>query len=149
MISSREQVTQMIVAAKVRKGLKWAHVAESIGMSKEWTTAGCLGQMAFDKAQAETMGQLFELSDEAVAWLQIAPYKGSLPTAVPTDPLIYRWYELVNVYGTTIKELIHEEFGDGIMSAIDFSMDIQRQSDPKGDRVNVVLSGKFLPYKSY
>ncbi|MUT71411.1 cyanase [Stutzerimonas frequens] len=149
MISSREQVTQMIVAAKVRKGLKWAHVAESIGMSKEWTTAGCLGQMAFDKAQAETLGQLFELSDEAIAWLQIAPYKGSLPTAVPTDPLIYRWYELVNVYGTTIKELIHEEFGDGIMSAIDFSMDIQRQSDPKGDRVNVVLSGKFLPYKSY
>ncbi len=149
MISSREQVTQMIVAAKVRKGLKWAHVAESIGMSKEWATAGCLGQMAFDKAQAETLGQLFELSDEAVAWLQIAPYKGSLPTAVPTDPLIYRWYELVNVYGTTIKELIHEEFGDGIMSAIDFSMDIQRQSDPKGDRVNVVLSGKFLPYKSY
>ncbi|MFI8466205.1 MAG: cyanase [Pseudomonas sp. K35] len=148
MISSREQVTQMIVAAKVRKGLKWAHVAESIGMSKEWTTAGCLGQMAFDKAQAEALGQLFELSDEAVAWLQIAPYKGSLPTAVPTDPLIYRWYELVNVYGTTIKELIHEEFGDGIMSAIDFSMDIQRQSDPKGDRVNVVLSGKFLPYKS-
>lgn len=149
MISNREQVTQMIVAAKVRKGLKWAHVAESIGMSKEWTTAGCLGQMAFDKAQAETLGQLFELSDEAIAWLQIAPYKGSLPTAVPTDPLIYRWYELVNVYGTTIKELIHEEFGDGIMSAIDFSMDIQRQSDPKGDRVNVVLSGKFLPYKSY
>ncbi|MFL9806687.1 cyanase [Stutzerimonas stutzeri] len=149
MISSREQVTQMIVAAKVRKGLKWAHVAESIGMSKEWTTAGSLGQMAFDKAQAETLGQLFELSDEAVAWLQIVPYKGSLPTAVPTDPLIYRWYELVNVYGTTIKELIHEEFGDGIMSAIDFSMDIQRQSDPKGDRVNVVLSGKFLPYKSY
>ncbi len=149
MISSREQVTQMIVAAKVRKGLKWAHAAESIGMSKEWTTAGCLGQMAFDKAQAEALGQLFELSDEAVAWLQIVPYKGSLPTAVPTDPLIYRWYELVNVYGTTIKELIHEEFGDGIMSAIDFSMDIQRQSDPKGDRVNVVLSGKFLPYKSY
>jgi len=105
--------------------------------------------MAFDKAQAETLGHLFELSDEAVAWLQIVPYKGSLPTAVPTDPLIYRWYELVNVYGTTIKELIHEEFGDGIMSAIDFSMDIQRQSDPKGDRVNVVLSGKFLPYKSY
>ncbi len=149
MISSREQVTQMIVAAKVRKGLKWAHVAESIGMSKEWTTAGCLGQMAFDKAQAETLRQRFELSDEAVAWLQIVPYKGSLPTALPTDPLIYRWYELVNVYGTTIKELIHEEFGDGIMSAIDFSMDIKRQSDLKGDRVNVVLSGKFLPYKSY
>lgn len=149
MISCRSQVTQMIMSSKVRKGMKWTHVAESIGMSKEWTTAGCLGQMAFDKAQAETIGALFELSDEAIAWLQIVPYKGSLPTSVPTDPLIYRWYELVNVYGSTIKELIHEEFGDGIMSAIDFSMDIQRQPDPKGDRVNVVLSGKFLPYKSY
>ncbi|WP_407297669.1 cyanase [Stutzerimonas zhaodongensis] len=149
MISCRSQVTQMIISTKVRKGLKWSQIAETIGMSKEWTTAGCLGQMAFDKSQAETLGKLFELSDEAIAWLQIVPYKGSLPTSVPTDPLIYRWYELVNVYGTTIKELIHEEFGDGIMSAIDFSMDIQRQPDPKGDRVNVVLSGKFLPYKSY
>lgn len=149
MISSREDVTKMILAAKVSKGLKWAKVAEAIGLSKEWTTAGCLGQMTFDKTQAETLGKLFDLPDEAVAWLQIVPYKGSLPTAVPTDPLIYRWYEIVSVYGTTIKELIHEEFGDGIMSAIDFSMDIQRQPDPKGDRVNVVLSGKFLPYKSY
>ncbi|WP_313086813.1 cyanase [Pseudomonas sp.] len=149
MIACRSQVTQMIVSTKVRKGLTWRQVAESIGMSKEWTTAGGLGQMAFDKPQAETLGKLFELPDEAVAWLQIVPYKGSLPTAVPTDPLVYRWYELINVYGSTIKELIHEEFGDGIMSAIDFSMDIQRQPDPKGDRVNVVMSGKFLPYKSY
>lgn len=149
MITCRSQVTEMILPCKVRKGLKWRQVAEAIGMSKEWTTAGCLGQMAFDKTQAETLGKLFELSDEAIAWLQIVPYKGSLPTAVPTDPLIYRWYELVNVYGSTIKELIHEEFGDGIMSAIDFSMDIQREADPKGDRVKVVMSGKFLPYKSY
>ena len=95
------------------------------------------------------MGELLELTDEAIAWLQIVPYKGSLPTEVPTDPLIYRWYELVNVYGTTLKELIHEEFGDGIMSAIDFSMDLQRENDPKGDRVSVVMSGKFLPYKMY
>ena len=76
-------------------------------------------------------------------------YKGSLPTAIPTDPLIYRWYEVVNVYGTTIKELIHEEFGDGIMSAIDCSMNIDRKEDPNGDRVDVILSGKFLPYKTY
>lgn len=149
MISSREQVTQQIIAAKVAKGIKWRDVATAIGLSKEWVTAACLGQMTLDKVQAETVGQIFGLSDEAVAWLQIVPYKGSLPTAVPTDPLIYRWYEVVSVYGTTIKELIHEEFGDGIMSAIDFSMDIQREADPKGDRVNVVLSGKFLPYKSY
>ena len=149
MISDRSEVTRLILAAKVSKGLKWADVAEKVGLSKEWVTAGCLGQMTFTREQAATVGELFDLSDEAVAWLQIVPYKGSLPGAVPTDPLIYRWYEIVSVYGTTIKELIHEEFGDGIMSAIDFSMDIQRQPDPKGDRVNVVLSGKFLPYKSY
>jgi cyanate lyase len=145
----RNEVTKQIVAAKVRKGIKWADVATKVGESKEWVTAACLGQMQMTKSQATTVGEIFGLSDEAVAWLQVVPYKGSLPTPVPTDPLIYRWYEIVSVYGTTIKELIHEEFGDGIMSAIDFSMDIQRQADPKGDRVNVVLSGKFLPYKTY
>lgn len=149
MITDRTQVTDMIISAKVRKGIKWSDVASALALSKEWCTAACLGQMAMNKEQAETVGQLFELSDEAIAWLQIVPYKGSLPTAVPTDPLIYRWYEVVNVYGTTIKELIHEEFGDGIMSAIDFSMQIEREEDPKGDRVNVVLSGKFLPYKTF
>ncbi|AIF98582.1 MAG TPA: cyanase [Alteromonas australica] len=149
MITSRTQVTDMIQSAKVLKGIKWRQVAEVVGQSKEWSTAACLGQMAMTKEQATAVGELFELTDEAVAWLQIAPYKGSLPTEVPTDPLIYRWYELVNVYGTTLKELIHEEFGDGIMSAIDFSMDLQRENDPKGDRVSVVMSGKFLPYKMY
>ena len=79
----------------------------------------------------------------------VAPYKGSLPTSVPTDPLIYRFYELVSVYGTTFKELIHEELGDGIMSAIDFKMNLVRESDPQGGRVNITMSGKFLPYKSY
>jgi cyanate lyase len=103
----------------------------------------------FQQGAAEKIGAIFGLSDEAVAWLKIAPHKGSLPTTVPTDPLIYRWYEIIAVYGTTIKELIHEEFGDGIMSAIDFSMDISREADPKGDRVKVVTSGKFLPYKAY
>ncbi len=149
MISSREEVTRMILSAKVLRNIKWSEAAQAINLSKEWTTAACLGQMTFNKSQAETIGELFGLSDEAIAWLQVAPYKGSLPTAIPTDPLIYRWYEVVNVYGSSIKELIHEEFGDGIMSAIDFSMDIQREEDPNGDRVNVVLSGKFLPYKSY
>jgi cyanate lyase len=105
--------------------------------------------MTASAEQAAILGDIFGLTDEDCKWLQVVPYKGSLPTAVPTDPLIYRWYEIVSVYGTTIKELIHEEFGDGIMSAIDFSMDIVRQPDPNGDRVNVVLSGKFLPYKQY
>ena len=149
MISSRSDVTQMIHHAKVMKNISWAEVASAIGRSKEWTTAACFGQMAFTKEQAEKIGAIFELNEEAIAWLQIAPYKGSLPTAVPTDPLIYRWYEIVAVYGTTIKELIHEEFGDGIMSAIDFSLDISREADPKGDRVKVVMSGKYLPYKTY
>ena len=146
---NRNEVTEMIVTAKITKGLKWADVAARIGLSKEWVTAGCLGQMAFDAKQAAILGDMFGLPEQAVALLQQAPYKGSLPTAVPADPLIYRFYELINVYGTTLKALIHEEFGDGIMSAIDFSMDLKRAADPKGDRVNIVMSGKFLPYKTY
>lgn len=146
---NRNEITEKIITVKVAKGLKWEDIAQKVGMSKEWVTAGCLGQMTFDDKQAKVLGKIFGLTAEEQKWLQVVPYKGSLPTAVPTDPLIYRWYEMVNVYGTTIKELIHEEFGDGIMSAIDFSMDIQRTADPKGDRVNVLLSGKFLPYKQY
>jgi cyanate lyase len=146
---NRNDVTEKIIATKVSRGLAWADVAAKVGLSKEWTTAACLGQMTLNGEQAQVVGEIFGLSEEEQKWLQVVPYKGSLPSAVPTDPLIYRWYEIVNVYGTTIKELIHEEFGDGIMSAIDFSMDITREADPKGDRVSVVLSGKFLPYKSY
>ena len=146
---NRNDITEKIITVKVSKGLKWEDVAKKVGMSKEWVTAGCLGQMTFDATQAAMVAEIFDLTADEQKWLQVVPYKGSLPTSVPTDPLIYRWYEMVNVYGTTIKELIHEEFGDGIMSAIDFSMDIVRTPDPKGDRVNVVLSGKFLPYKQY
>jgi cyanate lyase len=146
---NRNDVTEMIVAARIKKGLKWGDVAKKVGLSKEWVTAGCLGQMTFDATQAKTIGKTFDLPPEAVRLLQVVPYKGSLPTAVPTDPLIYRFYELVSVYGTTFKELIHEEFGDGIMSAIDFNMDLKREPDPKGDRVKIVMSGKFLPYKTY
>jgi cyanate lyase len=146
---NRHDVTEMIVAAKIEKELSWVTVAEAVGASKEWVTAGCLGQMTFTAEQAATVGRLFDLPPMAVKLLQVVPYKGSLPSQVPTDPLIYRLYELVSVYGTTIKSLIHEEFGDGIMSAIDFSMDITREPDPKGDRVHMVLSGKFLPYKTY
>ena len=148
-VMSRNDVTEMIVMAKIKKGLTWTKIAKAVGQSKEWTTAALLGQMQMTKAQATAAGKLLGLPADAVLLLQQVPYKGSLPTPVPTDRLIYRWYEIVSVYGTTIKELIHEEFGDGIMSAIDFSMDIVRQPDPKGDRVNVVLSGKFLPYKTY
>lgn len=146
---TRDDVTALILSAKLAKGLSWAQLAETIGQSKEWSTAALLGQMTLNEAQAKAVGAALELPAEAVTQLQIVPYKGSLPTAVPTDPLVYRFYELVNVYGTTIKALIHEEFGDGIMSAIDFTMDIQREPDPKGDRVHITMSGKFLPYKTY
>ena len=146
---SRLEVTEKIITAKVTRGLKWSELAARVGLSKEWVTAACLGQMALNAEQAGIVAAYFGLNEADQRWLMAVPYKGSLPTSVPTDPLIYRFYELVSVYGTTFKELIHEEFGDGIMSAIDFSMDMQRQGDPKGDRVRVVLSGKFLPYKTY
>lgn len=146
---NRHDVTEMIILAKANKNLKWSDLAKAIGLSKEWTTAALLGQMTLNQGQAEIIGKMLDLSAEAFALLQTVPYKGNLPTAVPTDPLLYRFYELINVYGTTIKSLIHEEFGDGIMSAIDFSMDIQREANPSGDRVIIMLNGKFLPYKTY
>ena len=146
---TRAEVTEMIIAAKRKKKLRYAENAKKVGASKEWTTAALLGQMTLDEKQAAKVGKLLNLPPEAVELLQEVPYKGSLPTTVPTDPLIYRFYELISVYGTTFKALIHEEFGDGIMSAIDFNMDLQREPDPKGDRVRIVMSGKFLPYKAY
>lgn len=146
---SREAVTSKIVNAKVTKNIRWADVAKKVGQSKEWTTAACLGQMTLTAAQAAAVGELFDLNADDILWLQRVPYKGSLATAIPTDPLIYRFYELVSVYGTTLKELIHEEFGDGIMSAIDFSIELTREPDPKGDRVHIFMSGKYLPYKTY
>lgn len=146
---NRNDVTEMIMTAKIRKDIKWSDVAAQVGLSKEWVTAGCLGQMTFDARQAAIVGEVFGLPEDATLLLQQPPYRGSLPTAVPTDPLVYRFYELVSVYGTTFKALIHEEFGDGIMSAIDFRMDMQREPDPAGDRVSITMSGKFLPYKTY
>jgi len=146
---SRADVTEKIVIARVKKGLKWSDVAAQVGLSKEWVTAACLGQMTLTTQQAKIVARLFDLTEDDQKWLTSVPYKGSLPTAIPSDPLIYRFYELIAVYGTTLKELIHEEFGDGIMSAIDFKMDLRREPDPNGDRVKISLSGKFLPYKTY
>ncbi len=134
---------------KKRKGWTWPDVAEKLGHATVWTAAACLGQMSMTPETAEKAGLLFDLSPDEVDLLVEPPYRGSLPTAVPTDPLIYRFYELVSVYGTTWKDLIHEEFGDGIMSAIDFEMTLERQPDQKGDRVRIGMSGKFLPYKRY
>ncbi|VFR50825.1 Cyanate hydratase [plant metagenome] len=146
---TRADVTELIVTRKLEKKLSWTELAEAVGQSKEWTTAALLGQMTLTEEQAAAAGRALDLPADAVLQLQVTPYKGSLPRAVPTDPLIYRFYELVSIYGTTFKALIHEEFGDGIMSAIDFRMDLSREADPKGDRVQIVMSGKFLPYKTY
>ena len=145
----RLEITERIVEARLRKGISWSSVAERFGLSKEWTTAACLGQMALSAEQATIVVDLFDLPEAATVILQSVPYKGTLPTDVPTDPLIYRFYELISVYGTTFKELIHEEFGDGIMSAIDFRMNLSRELDPAGDRVKIEMSGKYLPYKQY
>ena len=148
---TREELTQKIVAYKTLNGKKWSEIADAVGQSKEWTTAALLGQISLSKEQAEAAGAAIGInfSEEEIAQLMTVPYRGSLPSSVPTDPLIYRLYEIVMIYGTTMKALIEEEFGDGIMSAIDFTMDISRTEDPKGDRVKIVLDGKFLPYKMY
>ena len=138
-----------ITAIKKRKKWTWNEVASKLGYSPVWTCAACLGQMSMTAETAGKTALLFELDETETELLQQAPYRGSLPTQVPTDPLIYRFYELVSVYGTTWKEMIHEEFGDGIMSAIDFNMQIEREPNPAGDRVKITMSGKFLAYKRY
>jgi cyanate lyase len=138
-----------IMAIKKQNKWSWPDVAAKLEHSPVWVCAACLGQMSMMEATAEKAGVLFDLNDDEIALLQQPPYRGSLPTAVPTDPLIYRFYELIQVYGTTWKELIQEEFGDGIMSAIDFDMTLERQPDQKGDRVKLTMTGKFLPYKRY
>ena len=150
-MTTRIELTEKIIAHKTLTGVKWADVAASVGQSKEWTTAAIMGQLSLTRDQAVAAGNALKLnfSDEEIALLMTVPYRGSLPTAAPTDPLIYRLYEVVNVYGTTMKALIEEEFGDGIMSAIDFTMDISREANPAGDRVKIEMTGKFLPYKTY
>jgi len=147
---TRDELTRKILSAKRAKGLTWKEIVDEIGGGTAvYLTAALIGQMKLRPEQADRAARLFDLDDNEKRLLQEIPYRGSLPTTVPTDPLIYRFYELVQVYGTTWKELIQEEFGDGIMSAIDFDMTIERQPDPKGDRVKLTLSGKFLPYKEY
>ena len=144
----KQQMRTTIIDAKARLGLDWAAIARGIGMSPVWTTSACLGMNSASKAQADALCEMLELPAEVSTALQAFPHK-HWDKSVPTDPLIYRFYEMINVYGDTIKELIHEEFGDGIMSAIDFSMDISRVADAKGDRVQILLNGKFLPYRSW
>jgi cyanate lyase len=145
----RHELTEKIVGIKSAKGLSWKALAEAAGRSDVWTASALLGQQAMGPDEAGACGRLLGLAPEEIALLQVPPSKGSLEATVPTDPLIYRFYEIMQVYGTTLKELIHEKFGDGIMSAIDFEMSIDRVADPKGDRVKVTMHGKFLPYRKW
>lgn len=149
MNDAKTDLGQRILVAKRALGLSWAAVAEALGQSPVWCCAACLGQMSMPPEIAARAAALFDLSSAEQGVLEQIPYRGALPPGPPTDPLIYRFHELVQVYGTTWKELIQEEFGDGIMSAIDFDMALDRQPDPKGDRVRITMSGKFLPYKRY
>ena len=142
------EMKQAILDAKSAKGLSWKQIGDAADLSTEYTCSACLGMNHLEQKSADAVAEVLGLGGELSAALQQFPHK-SWEQTIPTDPVIYRWYEVVGVYGETIKEIIHEKFGDGIMSAIDFTMDIDKQEDPKGDRVVVTLNGKFLPYKSW
>jgi cyanate lyase len=143
---NRQEITEQVVLARLNKGLTWQELADAIDKPVVWTTAALLGQHPIPAELAKNLVELLGLDESAVPVLAAVPYRGGLPTAVPTDPTIYRFYEVLQVYGPAIKELIHEQFGDGIMSAINFSVDLQKKPHPAGDRVVVTLDGKFLPY---
>jgi cyanate lyase len=141
-------MTETIVAAKLAKGLTWEKMGEDLGMSSVWLTSACFGMNSAPADKAEAIASYLGLDEEVATALMDYPTK-IWDQAVPTDPLIYRLYEIVGVYGPTLKAVIQEKFGDGIMSAIDFSMDIEKIEDPKGDRVLLTMNGKFLPYKTW
>ena len=145
---NKSEMKEVILAVKKEKGLTWTGIAEKAGLSPEYTCSACLGMNHLEKPEADAVAEVLGMGAELSTALQEFPHK-HWDKLVPTDPVIYRWYEIVGVYGETIKELIHEKFGDGIMSAIDFTMDIDKEENPAGDRVVVTLNGKFLPYKSW
>lgn len=146
---TRDEATARIVAARLEHGLTWTELAAAIGRSPVWATAALLGQTVLTAEEAQRAAEALGLGPEVAAALQVIPTKAGLGAAVPTDPLLYRFHEITQVYGAAIKELIHEEFGDGIMSAIDFTCAVERVADPAGDRVKVTYDGKFLPYKGF
>lgn len=146
---TRAEATEQILAAKQAKGLTYEQIAKAVGRHKVWVTSALLGQSTMSAEEAQKAVSILGLGAEVAAALQEIPTKGSVGMTVPVDPLIYRFHEITQVYGTTIKAVIHEMFGDGIMSAIDFEMDIAKKEDPKGDRVVITMSGKFLPYKKW
>jgi cyanate lyase len=146
---TRDEATGLILEAKRRKSLTFEAIARAVGRHTVWTTAALLGQATMSADEARKAVETLGLGAEVAAALQEIPTNGAVGRDVPVDPLIYRFHEITQVYGTTLKAIIHEMFGDGIMSAIDFEMDVQKKEDPKGDRVVVTMNGKFLPYKKW
>ncbi len=144
---NRNDITEQIVVARLRLGLSWQQLADAIGRPVVWTTSALLGQHPIPTELAHVLVRMLELDESVAPVLAAPPMRGGLSTTVPTDPTIYRFYEALQVYGGAIKELIHEEFGDGIMSAINFSVELQKKPHPSGDRVVVTFDGKFLPYQ--
>jgi len=141
-------VTELIFSVKKERDLAWQTIADAIGTSVVWTTSACLGMNSFPESEADKLVDFLDLPAETKSVLMEYPTK-EWDKSVPQDPLIYRLYEVVGVYGDTLKEVIQEKFGDGIMSAIDFSMEVDKEEKPKGDRVVLTLNGKFLPYKTW
>lgn len=143
----KKEMTAVVLAAKKQKGVSWASLAEAVGMSETWVASCGYGENSMTPETAAKLCTALELGDEVREALLEYPTKGqSLGKSIPTDPLIYRFYEIMQVYGACVKDVIHEKFGDGIMSAIDFKIDVSREENPKGDRVVVTMNGKFLPY---
>jgi len=146
---NRQQATQKILEAKVAKGLTWEEIANVGEHSETWIVTALLGQAAMSYPEAKKIGELLELETAVIQALTYIPKRGDGIQMPPTDPVLYRFYEMLLVYGPAMKELIQEKFGEGIMSAVDFAFDIQKEENPKGDRVVLTLNGKFLPYQKW
>jgi cyanate lyase len=147
---ARQALTDTIIDAKVRKGLSFQEITEGTGLSVVFVTAALLGQHPLPANVAKIVADRLELDDNAVRLLQTIPVRGSIPGGVPTDPTVYRFYEMVQIYGSTLKALVHEQFGDGIISAINFKLDIKKVADPDGgERAVITLDGKYLPTKPF
>ncbi|AYM14286.1 Cyanate hydratase [Agrobacterium fabacearum S56] len=148
--AARQDLTDVILASKLKKDLSYAQITEGTGLSEAFVTAALLGQHPLPADAAKAVGKTLDLDDDAVALLQTVPIRGSIGNGLPTDPTIYRFYEIVQVYGTTLKALVHEKFGDGIISAINFKLSIEKVEDPEGgSRAVITLDGKYLPTKPF
>ena len=143
------EISTKFLAAKKAKGLSFADLEAKLGYDEVWIASVLYGQASASEEEATKIVEALGMAPEDVEFLTECPMKGGLDPLVPTDPLIYRFYEIMQVYGVPVKAVVHEKFGDGIMSAIDFSIDVEREEDPKGDRVKVIMCGKFLPYKKW